>query len=983
MLNFTGQTKKRTVRLGDRSVPLGPKGNGDYLQQARLQRIHREETRQREKSAVLLQRQIKKYLDLKSEGQVFETQWLEKYNQWDDERDWNVWLSQLPFLSKWIIPKENEDSINKFISIVEDIISQSQYVTTPSQHGLILNSLIELLSRIHTSRDMLIGCINDLLIKYPNIDSPKYSELVTLLTSCLTKGSISDHGLARDIALKIGKSQPISGIFSLLSRPNLFEGVVSGDESEDYLTIFKQIWDHSSISELTRLDNSAFISLIDNYLTLHTLSEFDEFDFKVLGTILENLTTISIRESSTQDSKSIEHVVATLYSTSFIKSAISFLSDDKESLRTSALHIISQLVSFHPPSKSKLCMLITITPHAFTNLFSAIKSHAIFKGFLSYTFQHQDYVRFSQINQIYGPLKEVDIRVFWDLISTFEEVYSYWLIISNDLESFSKERLSLEEVSNFLIFLKSLSLTLIFLGNKGVDLINDFTRLKNISISLLNQLYSKNLRLKFLPVEFWKLYEIKYDINALLPAVAEDEEKRVRDMDAVQEEEDGFGDLWMDIPQPPRRKSTNYEKIGGDVSYKLEILKKVPFFIGFNDRVKIFQFLIELDKQRNVVYNPFSFDDRNKLSGNIRRENLVHDAYNQFHTAGAGLKNQLSVAFFNQYGPEAGIDGGGITKEFLTSVVKEAFSPEFELELFKETAAENQIYPNDDIFKKINKQIDVPKQQERLQYLRFLGNIMGKCLYENILMEISFAPFFLNKWCNQNMKNSIDDLNYLDHELFVNLMKLINMSDEELNDLDLNFTINESIDKKNYSFDILPPNGETTQVNSSNKLNYIHQISNFKLNFSLHIQTRQFLEGLFQIVSSSWLSMFDCFELQMLISGAQNDINIQDWKENVEYGAYFDDDLTIKYFWEVVAEMKPEERFKLVKFVTSVSRAPLLGFQALSPKFGIRNSGSDRDRFPTASTCINLLKLPDYRDKELIRHKLLYAINTEAGFDLS
>ena len=38
---------------------------------------------------------------------------------------------------------------------------------------------------------------------------------------------------------------------------------------------------------------------------------------------------------------------------------------------------------------------------------------------------------------------------------------------------------------------------------------------------------------------------------------------------------------------------------------------------------------------------------------------------------------------------------------------------------------------------------------------------------------------------------------------------------------------------------------------------------------------------------------------------------------------------------------------------------------------------------PTASTCMNLLKLPNYPDKELMRRKLLAAIEAGAGFELS
>lgn len=38
---------------------------------------------------------------------------------------------------------------------------------------------------------------------------------------------------------------------------------------------------------------------------------------------------------------------------------------------------------------------------------------------------------------------------------------------------------------------------------------------------------------------------------------------------------------------------------------------------------------------------------------------------------------------------------------------------------------------------------------------------------------------------------------------------------------------------------------------------------------------------------------------------------------------------------------------------------------------------------PTASTCFNLLKLPPYQDANVLREKLLLAIKSGAGFDLS
>ena len=57
--------------------------------------------------------------------------------------------------------------------------------------------------------------------------------------------------------------------------------------------------------------------------------------------------------------------------------------------------------------------------------------------------------------------------------------------------------------------------------------------------------------------------------------------------------------------------------------------------------------------------------------------------------------------------------------------------------------------------------------------------------------------------------------------------------------------------------------------------------------------------------------------------------------------------------------------------------------QELYPAFCIHNGGNDLERLPTASTCMNLLKLPEFCDANLMRNKLLYAIESSAGFELS
>jgi ubiquitin-protein ligase E3 C len=91
-------------------------------------------------------------------------------------------------------------------------------------------------------------------------------------------------------------------------------------------------------------------------------------------------------------------------------------------------------------------------------------------------------------------------------------------------------------------------------------------------------------------------------------------------------------------------------------------------------------------------------------------------------------------------------------------------------------------------------------------------------------------------------------------------------------------------------------------------------------------------------------------------------------RKNTVYGGVYDEDHpTISMFWQVVAELSEDEKRKLVKFITSCYRPPLLGFQELLPLFAIRDATNDQERLPTASTCVNLLKLPVYTDIRTLR----------------
>mmetsp|Transcript_23718 Transcript_23718/g.38651 ORF Transcript_23718/g.38651 Transcript_23718/m.38651 type:complete len:84 (-) Transcript_23718:194-445(-) len=83
--------------------------------------------------------------------------------------------------------------------------------------------------------------------------------------------------------------------------------------------------------------------------------------------------------------------------------------------------------------------------------------------------------------------------------------------------------------------------------------------------------------------------------------------------------------------------------------------------------------------------------------------------------------------------------------------------------------------------------------------------------------------------------------------------------------------------------------------------------------------------------------------------------------------------------------MTSKQQADLLRFVTSCERPPPLGFASMTPPFTIQRVGimRDGDKLPTASTCFNVLKLPTYSSEKVMKERLLYAIESGAGFELS
>ncbi|KAH8378895.1 hypothetical protein KR009_001935 [Drosophila setifemur] len=428
------------------------------------------------------------------------------------------------------------------------------------------------------------------------------------------------------------------------------------------------------------------------------------------------------------------------------------------------------------------------------------------------------------------------------------------------------------------------------------------------------------------------------------------------------------------------------------------LLAKMPHIIPHDDRVKLFRKFVQNEKAVMGLTESACASPRSALIV-IHRERIVEDGYRQLAAQPThGLKGVIRVRFINQQGlHEAGIDQDGVFKEFLEETIKKVFDPS--LNLFK-TTSDQRLYPSPISY----------VQDNHLQLFEFVGRMLGKAVYEGIVVDVPFASFFLSQLLGQTQQalySCMDELPSLDNELYRSLT-FIKHYKQDVADLNLTFSVDQDVMGKIVTHE-LHPGGKARVVNDHNKLVYIHYMAFFHMNTQIREQTVAFNRGFRSIVNPEWLSLFSPPELQRLISGDTAPLDLRDLRKHTQYyGGFHDSHRVVGWLWDILAKDFTEDERKLfLKFVTSCSKPPLLGFAHLEPPFSIRcvEVGDDEDtgdtigsvirgfftirkkdplnRLPTSSTCFNLLKLPNYQKKSTLRDKLRYAVSSNTGFELS
>ncbi|XP_038686154.1 E3 ubiquitin-protein ligase UPL7 isoform X2 [Tripterygium wilfordii] len=476
------------------------------------------------------------------------------------------------------------------------------------------------------------------------------------------------------------------------------------------------------------------------------------------------------------------------------------------------------------------------------------------------------------------------------LLHLFSATYSHLLLVLDDIEFYEKQvpfmleqQRRIASVLNTLVY-NSLSHGLV--GQKHRALMDS-------AIRCLHLMYERDCRHQFCPPVLW-----------VSPA------RRSRPPIAVAARAHGV------LSASARSEDVSTVPSMGSV------ITITPHVFPFEERVQMFREFINIDKVSRKMAGEVSGPGSRAVEIVVRRGHIVEDGFRQLNSLGSKLKSSIHVSFVSECGlPEAGLDYGGLSKEFLTDLSKAAFAPEYGI--FSQTStSDGLLIPN----------AAAKYLENGMQMIEFLGRIVGKALYEGILLDYSFSHVFVQKILGRY--SFLDELSTLDPELYRNLL-YVKQYEDDVKDLSLDFTVTEESFGKRHVIE-LKPGGKDACVTNENKMQYIHAMADYKLNRQILPFSNAFNGGLTDLISPSWLRLFNASEFNQLLSGGDHDIDVDDLRSNAQYsGGYSEGSRTIKLFWEIMNGFEPRERCMLLKFVTSCSRAPLLGFKYLQPSFTI------------------------------------------------
>ncbi len=355
----------------------------------------------------------------------------------------------------------------------------------------------------------------------------------------------------------------------------------------------------------------------------------------------------------------------------------------------------------------------------------------------------------------------------------------------------------------------------------------------------------------------------------------------------------------------------------------------------------------------------------------VSRNNILEDSLNQFKTnKEINLKRPLHIFFLD----EDANDVGGVYREWFSCVFKEFFSEN--KKLFKENNNEslgrNTIIISDDF----------ECDNEMLEYYELFGKLVAKSLVDRVILNENLNHILLKQL--MHLPIDVEDIKYFDMDYYISFKEIIKAENIEPSDnLTFCWLIRNPITGELDEIELIP-NGKNILINNQNKFLFIEKVVEYYTYLIHKDKIDAILKGFNSLIPSDKLNIFSVDEFDLLLSG-QVKIDVEDWKKNTEYINYKENDNIIKWFWDILNKIRPEQVKSFFTFCTGMVKAPLNGFSVLQSsrnqivKFCIEKNNNINDLIH-AKTCFNKCLLPYYKSYEKLKENILIIVNNDTNF---
>ena len=367
------------------------------------------------------------------------------------------------------------------------------------------------------------------------------------------------------------------------------------------------------------------------------------------------------------------------------------------------------------------------------------------------------------------------------------------------------------------------------------------------------------------------------------------------------------------------------------------------------------------------------------------------------------VKSMMSIqhtSFNVRYEDERG-RGDGLRKQFLSDSLKLFF---IRSKMFDLNYEKGELWPSREFFDISISDIFADESAQYVHHkplIELAGKSLALLMFEGFHCPFKFSKAFLLKFAGRLLlkmdkikqlefeKNQFDHLDFLDlrlkdENLYKQLLTLTTISSNELDSMEL---FMEYKDCQFGSYQGMP-------INKQNLHFYIEKVVNYELNDpKIEMFLDHFVTGFVKIIPTDFsvkllsFTKYNCSFLSTLISGnGQESFPTRSFIENLTFQGYSKTDSTIKYLCDILEhDMSEKDRWAFFEFVTSMSMLPIGGIGTLKPSICIsRAQGFKKgiNLYPVASTCVNMLILPDYQDKNELLEKIAYVVENEHRFHL-